>query len=101
MNKRKLIRTVCYSGQLNILMSREQWLRTFYDFEESEEEEYDYPAAPIPPPRINTPLNAANLNVSLTQINIVYPCLLYGNKLHSFIYYRKVISKLSPNGHVD
>lgn len=52
------------SGQLNILMSREQWLRTFYDFEESDEEEYDYPAAPIPPPRINTPLNATNLNVS-------------------------------------
>lgn len=62
----------CCSGQLNILMSREQWLRTFYDFEESEEEEYDYPAAPIPPPRINTPLNAANLNVSFIFYRLVY-----------------------------
>lgn len=83
----------CYSGQLNILMSREQWLRTFYDFEESEEEEYDYPATPIPPPRINTPLNAANLNVGST---------ILATEVHKFhivvlilyCFYRKAILKL-------
>ncbi|KAK7576357.1 hypothetical protein V9T40_012643 [Parthenolecanium corni] len=62
----ELINYLIVSGQINV--------RTFYDFEESDDSDFDYPMPAVAPPRIQIPVNTVNLDRSDVKVITEQSC---------------------------